>query len=177
MNCPQCKGYQLEPCELEAGLIACQCTKCEGTLLPLMNYRYWVDRSTEVTDEEFNGVVTEDNTQAKLCPKCSRLMTKFSIGVEPANKIELCTGCDEAWLDSGEWKLLKTLDLHDRLPSIFTDAWQRNIRLKKQEESLKSNYQKRLGEPVFAKVDEFKQWLDAQEEKGEIIQYLSTRIQ
>ena len=40
MECPQCKGYHLEPRELEAGLIAGACPKCDGALLSLMNYRY-----------------------------------------------------------------------------------------------------------------------------------------
>lgn len=177
MECPQCKGYQLEPSELEAGLIACRCPKCEGALLPLMNYRYWSDNNADLELNASAEIVAEDNTQAKLCPKCQRLMTKFKIGVERQNRIELCTACDEAWLDAGEWQLLKSLDVHNKLPSIFTDAWQRNIRLKNREASLKAYYEKNLDKEVFDRVDGFKQWLEEQPEKNRIIQYLTTRIQ
>lgn len=177
MDCPQCKGYHLEPYEIEAGLVACRCPKCEGSLLPLMSYRYWIDHNPDISFENTEKLIVEDSGQAKLCPKCSKLMTKYKIGTDPENKIELCSSCDEAWLDAGEWQLLKSLDIHDKLPSIFTDAWQRNIRVKQQETSLKSHYKNQLGEEAFSRVDEFKQWLDGQSEKGDIVQYLTTKIQ
>lgn len=177
MQCPQCKGYSLEPYEIEAGLIASQCQKCEGTLLPLMNYRYWADQNPDIAPFDTSKPITaEDSEQAKLCPKCSRFMTRYTIGEGSENKLELCSGCDEAWLDHGEWQLLKTLDLQGKLPAIFTEAWQRNIRLKKQEASLKANYKERLGADVFDKADEFKQWLEQQENRNEITQYLVTRL-
>lgn len=177
MECPQCKGYHLEPRELEVGLIAGSCPKCDGALLSLMNYRYWADRHVEVELKDSNDVVTEEGSKAKMCPKCSRLMTKFQIGTESENRIELCTGCDEAWLDKGEWRLLKQLDMHDKLPKIFTDAWQRNIRIQRQEKKLKTHYEKRLGAEDFKKLDEFKQWLVQHPQKAAIQQYLITAVE
>lgn len=183
MQCPQCQGYSLEPVEIETGLVASQCQKCQGTLLPLMNYRYWADQNasndvenTAVEQGSACDITVEDSEQAKLCPKCSRFMTRYTIGEGSENKLELCSGCDEAWLDHGEWQLLKALDLQNKLPAIFTEAWQRNIRLKKQEASLKANYKERLGEEVFDKADEFKQWLEQQENRNEITQYLITKL-
>ena len=112
-----------------------------------------------------------------MCPKCTRLMTKFQLGAASENRIELCTGCDEAWLDKGEWRLLKQLDMHDKLPTVFTDAWQRNIRLQRQEQKLKQHYEEKLGAEDFKKLDEFKQWLDVHSEKIEIKQYLITTVE
>jgi len=178
MNCPQCKGYQLEPKELEPGLVAGSCSKCQGALVSLMNYRFWADQqqTTKPGAEESDVVETEDNKKAQVCPKCSKLMTKFQIGADSSNRLDLCTGCDEAWLDSGEWKLLKQMDLADKLPKIFTDAWQRNIRLERQEKIHKSRYEKLLGEADFVKLDTFKQWLDQHPEQGQIKQYLITNL-
>jgi len=178
MNCPQCKGYQLEPKELEPGLVAGSCTKCQGALVSLMNYRFWADQQefTKANAIETNVVETEDNKKAQVCPKCAKLMTKFQIGADSSNRLDLCTGCDEAWLDSGEWKLLKQMDLADKLPKIFTDAWQRNIRLERQEKIHKKRYEKLLGETDFAKLDAFKQWLDQHPEKAQIKQYLITNL-
>lgn len=178
MKCPQCKGYELEPKELEPGLIVGACIKCDGTLVSLMNYRFWADqqpRSSEsVSTDEV--VEAEDNSKAQVCPKCSKLMTKFQIGVEASNRLDMCNGCDEAWLDKGEWKLLKKLDLADKLPKIFTDAWQRNIRIERQEKLHKKRYENLLGEDDFAKLDAFKQWLDQHPEREQIKQYLITNL-
>jgi len=183
MNCPQCKGYQLEPKELEPGLVAGSCSKCQGALVSLMNYRFWADQqgsTEECADggaiQETEVIEVEDNKKAKVCPKCAKLMTKFQIGGNSSNRLDLCTGCDETWLDSGEWKLLKQMYLADKLPKIFTDAWQRNIRLERQEKIHKSRYEKLLGEADFVKLDAFKQWLDQHPEKGQIKQYLITNL-
>tara|TARA_R110001592_G_scaffold103298_2_gene291158 strand:- start:22288 stop:22824 length:537 start_codon:yes stop_codon:yes gene_type:complete len=177
MKCPQCKGYELEPKELEPGLIVGSCSKCNGTLVSLLNYRFWADQQKHDTTESSDEIVeTEDNSKAQVCPKCSKLMTKFQIGSEASNRLDLCTGCDEAWLDKGEWKLLKQLDLADKLPKIFTDAWQRNIRLQRQEKLHKQRYENLLGADDFSKLDNFKQWLDQHPDKAQIKQYLITNL-
>jgi len=176
MDCPQCKGYKLEPAEIEPGLVAGVCPKCDGAMLSLMNYRYWMDQYGRVDDVDGEAVITEDNGQVKVCPKCSRFMTKFQVGSATNNRIDLCTGCDEAWLDKGEWRLLKQLDLHDKLPKIFTDAWQRNIRIQRQEERFKERYQDILGAEDFSKLDNFKVWLDGHAEKSHIKHYLITKF-
>lgn len=101
-------------------------------------------------------------------------MTKFQIGHQSNQKLDLCTGCDEAWLDKGEWQLLKQLDLYNKLPKIFTDAWQRNIRIKRKEIALDERHEKLLGKDNFLKVKEFKQWLHEQPNAELIKQYLIT---
>lgn len=40
MLCTQCKTTQMEPKELEQGLVVSACPSCHGTLVSLMNYRY-----------------------------------------------------------------------------------------------------------------------------------------
>lgn len=176
MNCPRCQGYILEPTELEPGLIACECPKCKGSILPLMNYRFWLDQTESHTAVQSPLPVTEDNQQAIGCPKCSRLMSKFKIGTQTSHRIDVCNNCDEAWLDQGEWHLLKHLDLHDKLPKIFTDAWQRNIRIKRQEEFVNNKYIDLLGEQDFNKLSGFKQWLNDHEYKEQMKQYLINNV-
>ncbi len=177
MNCTQCKGYRLAPVSIDEGLVAAACPKCEGVLLPLINYRYWIDQNIDVDKGDLDDVVVEDVGKAKLCPKCSRLMTKFQIGAESNNKIELCSYCDEVWLDKGEWQLLKSQDNHTKLPSIFTDAWQRNIRIEKQKENLKEHYRQQLSPDDFDKLDVFKEWLDQHPNKHQLRQYLITNFE
>lgn len=176
MHCTQCKTTHMEPKELEPGLIAAVCPACQGAVVSLMSYRFWLDthaKNISLTEDNTDSVITE-NESAHACPKCSRFMTKFQIGADSNHKLDLCVGCDEAWLDKGEWQLLKKLDLHNKLPKIFTDAWQRNIRLKRKEVSLNERYEKLLGAEEFSKVKEFKQWLYSQPNKELIKQYLIT---
>jgi Zn-finger nucleic acid-binding protein len=176
MLCTQCKTAQMEPKELERGLVASVCPDCQGALVSLMNYRYWLDTHANDVSEVSQDETLEisENESAHSCPKCSRFMTKFQIGVASNQKLDLCTGCDEAWLDRGEWRLLKQLDLHNKLPKIFTDAWQRNIRIKRKEIALDERHEKLLGKDSFVKVKEFKNWLHQQDNVDAIKQYLIT---
>ena len=178
MHCPQCKGYRLEPKQLENGLIAAGCSKCGGALLSLMNYRFWSENQPAATEEKVSldtvGELAEGKEKAQVCPKCARIMTKFKIGLASANKLDLCTHCDEAWLDKGEWRLLKQLELHGKLPQIFTDAWQREIRIERMQNLVKQRYVDMIGEEDFEKIDAFKQWLNKHPDREEIKQYLIT---
>lgn len=178
MKCPQCKGYALEPAQLEPGLIAAGCPNCQGTLLPLMNYRFWIERHHPEQLHANRSVETaqvEDVKDAKSCPKCARFMTKYQIGNEIKNRLDLCANCDEAWLDKGEWSLLKELDIADQLPRIFTDAWQRNLRRERQENLQKKRYTELLGEAGFQRLEEFKNWFDAHPRKADIQLYLNAK--
>ncbi len=178
MQCPQCKGYRLEPVQLENGLIAAGCSKCGGALLSLLNYRFWSQNHQTDSDEKVSldtmSEVAEGEEKAQVCPKCARLMTKFKIGLASANKLDLCTHCDEAWLDKGEWRLLKQLELHGKLPQIFTDAWQREIRKERMQNLIKQRYVEMVGAEDFEKIDAFKSWLNDHPNREEIKQYLVT---
>lgn len=174
MQCSACKNEQLEPQELEPGLIAAVCNSCKGTLVSLMNYRFWIDRyaSAATVVHEVGEEQVVESESARACPKCSRLMLKYQIGLHSNNKLDLCAACDEVWLDSGEWTLLKKLDLQGKLPKIFTDAWQRNIRKQKQEHALNERYENILGAEDFSRAREFKAWLYQHPKKDAIKQYL-----
>ena len=174
MYCTACKNSQLEPQELEPGLVAASCPTCQGALVSLINYRFWLDRyaSKNASNEIVNESEISESESVHSCPKCNRLMLKYQIGTESTHKLDLCSACDEAWLDKGEWFLLKSLDLHGKLPKIFTDAWQRNIRKQRQENALNERYEKLLEADVFNKAHEFKEWLYQQPKIEDIKQYL-----
>lgn len=178
MDCPQCKGYQLQPTEIDSGLVAGACLKCDGVLITLMNYGYWLENFEANKGSEVDGevIIPEDSEDAKICPKCSRFMMKYRIGLESKNRLDYCASCEEVWLDKGEWRLLRQLGLGSQLPKIFTDAWQKNIRLQRQEELLSERYIELLGKDDFVKVDDFSRWLNSHPEKAQIKQYIISTI-
>ena len=177
MQCPRCKSGELVPSEVERGLVGAGCESCHGVLISLINYRFWLDHhSPEDIRHDDSDVEVDESQQAKLCPKCSKLMVKYRIGLESTNRVELCSHCDEAWLDSGEWALLKRLDVLDHLPDIFTEAWQRNIRMKKQQAKWDEHFSNLIGEDDFSKVKAFKSWLDSHDKAADIKHFLLTRL-
>src|SRR2546430_8580683 len=85
---------------------------CHGALVSLLHYRHWAEQEKEATAEAAGvrpTVETTDTTEAIVCTKCSRVMTKYKISGAVANRVDVCSTCDDAWLDGGEWELLGAL--------------------------------------------------------------------
>lgn len=175
MQCPTCKNSVLQAVEIEDGLVAAQCQRCSGALLPLMNYKFWIAKNPQLESSQSVDCQHQaaDVKQAKFCVKCSRMMSKFKISGEIDNRLDYCSACSEVWFDKGEWQLLKQQNVIAHLPEILTDKWQKQIRSDQQDETVRQRYVEILGQDDFNKINEFKQWLDAHPEKSSIKQFIA----
>ncbi len=177
MHCPKCKNTYLKPSKLEEGLPVMGCPTCQGALISLLYYRDWSER---VILEPCNAppsedVIAESDSKTALsCPKCSRLMTKYSVSGSLHTRLDLCGNCDEAWLDGGEWQLLKSLELGKKLPSVFTDQWQRKVRMERTELDRIARLQNVVGEADAEKAVEVKKWLRDNPNKSTILHFLGS---
>jgi Zn-finger nucleic acid-binding protein len=176
MYCPKCKETSLRASRIEVDLPAASCPKCNGALVSLLYYRDWAERhASDVVELAADHGVSEevqDTNTAISCPKCARLMTKYKMSGFVANRLDVCPGCDEAWLDGGEWELLKALELSRKMPVVFTEQWQRNIRKQVAEETRRGILRKVIGEEPLQRTDEFKSWLRVQPRRSDILVYL-----
>ena len=175
MHCPKCKTEYLKPAKLEEGLPVMGCSRCDGSLISLLYYRDWAERVkpeslAELEEKEF--VSDSDTKTALCCPKCSRLMTKYVVSGSLDARIDLCGNCDEAWLDGGEWSLLKSLELAKKLPGIFTEQWQRKVRSEKAELNRVERLKKAVGESDTEKAVEVKAWLSGNPNRSTILHFL-----
>lgn len=174
MKCPRCKTHDLLPTLIEEYLAAMACPECHGSLVSLLYYRHWAEtqKADALQAPGTNVSRPRDTTTALMCPKCSRVMAKYKLVGDLDNRLDVCSTCDEAWLDDGEWELLEQLQLSHTMPSIFTDAWQRRLRNEKTEETRRSILKTTVGEAAAAKIEEFRAWLNAQKSKSTILTYL-----
>lgn len=177
MKCPHCQTEGLKPTMIEEYLPAMGCGTCNGSLVSLLYYRHWAETQKTAPGAETAGKPmmrpeTTETTKAIMCPKCSRLMTKYKLARNVSNRVDVCAACDEAWLDGGEWELLESLQLSLRMPAIFTDAWQRRIRHELTEEARRSILTRLIGEEGTARVEAFKDWLSKTGHKSHVLTYL-----
>ena len=177
MQCPHCQTAELKPTMIEEYLPAMGCGTCHGSLVSLLYYRHWAETQkpapqTPEAAKRVTTLETTETTKAIMCPKCSRLMTKYKLAGGVSNRVDVCASCDEAWLDGGEWELLEELQLTHKMPAIFTDAWQRRIREQLTEETRRSILTRLIGEEGTARVEEFKAWLGRSAHKSHILTYL-----
>ncbi|WP_444997617.1 TFIIB-type zinc ribbon-containing protein [Aliikangiella sp. IMCC44359] len=177
MFCPKCKDSRLKPAKLDEGLSAMGCNQCNGALVSLLYYRDWIERSKGALEapsvELLKGFDSEDSTSALSCPKCSRLLQKFRISGCSSNRLDLCTSCDEVWLDGGEWELIKALELSQEMPMVFTEQWQKKIRNQVSDEARRERFLKIIGEDNLLKADEFRQWLKDNPHRHDILFYVN----
>ncbi len=99
-------------------------------------------------------------------------MAKYKLTGTVANRVDVCSTCDEAWLDGGEWELLEALQLSHELPAILTDAWQRRIRREQSEGTRRSILVRMIGEEGTSRVEEFRSWLGRNQHKSHVLAYL-----
>jgi Zn-finger nucleic acid-binding protein len=175
MKCPRCKTPDLKPTMIEEYLPAMGCETCHGSLVSLLYYRHWAEtqKPAESTPATIVAAVeASDTTTALICPKCARVMAKYKLTGTVSNRLDVCSTCDEAWLDRGEWELLEALQLSLKMPAIFTDAWQRRIRRELSEGTRRSILTRMIGAAGTARVEEFRRWLASSEHKSHVLAYL-----
>jgi len=151
------------------------CPNCEGAFLSLLYYRDWIENNELSMLAEPAQIAEDTDTKTALsCPKCAKLMTKFSVSGKVDNRIDLCNSCDEAWIDGGEWTLLKSLELAGRLPTVFTEQWQRQVRTEKMASLKLERLKNMVGESDAIKALEIKAWLKDNANKMILIQFLGS---
>lgn len=178
MNCPYCKNQPLKPAKLNADLPAESCNQCHGALVSLLGYRTWLDRhpvAERLAADRQAGARVEalDTSHALSCPKCSGIMTKYRIAADTDNKVDLCVRCNEVWLDNGEWELIKSLELADRLPEIFYDSWQKRIRQTHNHDLKEQKFKELLGSD-YAEIVRIRDWIAAHEQRRTLLDYLNS---
>ncbi len=175
MKCPRCKHADLTATKLDDDLPAHGCGECGGAIISLLYYREWAERTmNDQPDNPPAEVATDsDNPSAITCPKCAKLMTKFTITGSRANRLDLCGSCDEAWLDDGEWELLKALQLTKNIPAVFTDAWQRKVRKDASVHRRRQRLAKVVNEADIQRADDIRSWLSAHDKRAEILFYIT----
>jgi Zn-finger nucleic acid-binding protein len=151
------------------------CEQCKGSLVALLYYRHWAENHKPQQETSAPSALSEapaDTTNALRCPKCERIMTKYRLSGTVANRLDVCPSCDEAWLDGGEWQLLEQLQLSDRLPSVFTDTWQRKLRKEGSERLRQEILRRSIGDHDATRVESLRSWLNGHHAKSMILTYL-----
>ena len=174
MECPACNDGRLKPGWLEPNLPAYRCNLCQGVLLQLISYRAWNELGSQIEPTEDGELVSDDTAKALQCPRCDRLMVKFRFATETGHRLDICTRCEDVWLDDGEWDYLKHRCLHGELPEIFTEPWQRQLHKRIQAERTRDYWTRRLGDQA-EDAESVRDWLMAQPNKRDILLYLMDR--
>lgn len=172
-DCPSCSHAGLKHTLLSDALPAHTCPSCDGLLVSLVAYRRWreTDHAPPKSSQLPNDVSVDDSKDAIACGKCRKLMTKFRISADSPNRIDYCAGCEDVWLDEGEWDLIEALAGSDHLATILTQPWQRRV-IVESVEKMKHERLKTLLGSDYDKVMGLNDWLTDHTSRDVILTYL-----
>ena len=181
MNCPACKTVALQAATLSVGLPAHTCGTCGGSWLAADDYQEWstnhpaMDSAVTASDpaSSEDAAATGDSPQAKLCPACKHILTRYRVGHGVAFRLEHCGTCNGTWLDRGEWETLTRHGLDGALLRVFTEPWQRAVRQEEQRQTRERFYGERLGEADYAELRRIRTWLVGHSQKSILFAYLN----
>lgn len=169
--CPVCPRTGLRHTLISDTLPGHACESCGGILMSLVAYRRWRETLGPQSTSSQDVHPVADTETAITCSKCKRLMTKYRISADAPNRIDLCPGCEDVWLDQGEWDLVESLAGSDHLAEIFTQPWQRRIRLETGERAEELRLREKFAED-YDRISAFRDWFRGHPARDEIIAFL-----
>ncbi len=172
MRCPSCKGTRLIPSFLDDLFRAHTCKDCAGSWLLIEDYVAWKERNPEYTFSQHALFEVEDSKQALLCPVSGTIMQKYRISHASDHFLDYSSSVGGVWLDSGEWDYLKKHNLAGSLNKLFTDQWQKSIRLNSARKTFADIYRAKFGDESYAKAKEIREWLNDHPCKADLRSYI-----
>jgi Zn-finger nucleic acid-binding protein len=175
MKCPVCRTETFQPCQLSNGLDAHQCQKCSGIWIASLNYFAWLRQLNKPFPDIAPGAETFpawDIAQAKICPDCGHLLTRYKIWPNIEFFLDHCGSCNGIWFDCDEWQVIETHNLHDDLNQVFTKPWQRKIKEDEGRQVLEKVYLERFGADDYARVREIRAWIQSHPQSAMLLAYL-----
>lgn len=181
MRCPACSPAQtLELDVLEGGTLkARQCPNCGGHWIRTADYWRWRalhgGNLPETPKPEITPASAKESAGLRHCPDCDYVLARYRVGRGVPFSVDHCRNCEGAWLDGGEWEVLRSRNLHDDLPMMFDDAWQRSARREDAERATETSFKRRLGDEDYQRAQGIRRWLDEHPRRSEIFAYLQLR--
>ncbi len=178
MQCPTCQNSPLKPTQLTGSLPVEGCQQCHGALVSLWVYREWLNRNPKqlknLNTQQAEEVEATDIKSALCCPKCSGLMTKYRMSIEADNRLDLCTRCNETWLNHGEWELVNALNLTAKLTDFFNDGWQKKIQQQQSDVRRQDKFTTLFAED-YLELKRIYTWIHKHPKRLAILDYINTR--
>lgn len=173
MTCPVCdaelgRDTLLTGEEGAPDLRGFRCPEGHGLFLPSDLYFAW--QEGHEPSAEGGGLIPSadevgDIRSPKMCPQDGRIMGRYRVGGEDSFWLDRCGTCSGVWFDGDEWEATLAAGLLDELPTLVSDAWQRDIERAHAEQHREERLRERIGDDDMGRIDAFRVWLWAHPER------------
>lgn len=163
--------------ELEPGFKVFECPVSGGYWIPIDNYLTWLQQfggqANPLPPGQPVPQVNDSGRRALICPESGRFLLRYRVSHDLPFQIDRSPVTGGAWLDKGEWEVLKSRGLHNQMHLIFTSQYQARIRAAEFKQVMENTFRDRIGASDFAKAQEIRQWIEAHPKKHDILCYLT----
>jgi hypothetical protein len=178
MKCPRCKTPDLRPTLIEEYLPAMGCDTCHGSLVRCCTTgtgrkRRSLLRAPDEATIPPDPVATNDTTTAIICPKCARVMQKYKLTGTVANRVDVCSTCDEGLARRRRMGIAgsaaaRVTSCRRSSPDHGSGAFRRE----QSEGTRRAILVRMIGEDGATRVEEFRDWLARNQHKSHVLAYL-----
>jgi Zn-finger nucleic acid-binding protein len=176
VKCPLCEKHSLLRIDLEEGLTAHQCKDCQGIWVSAPPYRQWLEKGAPCSSAPAPTKAAgpeEEPDQAKFCPECERLLTRYRFSADVDFHLDRCFACEGVWFDRGEWDVLKAHDLQQQVHHFFSPEWQEKLRQEEARRRLERIYLERYGPELYTQLQQVRRWIERHPRRSEILAFLN----
>lgn len=183
MTCPLCRAPLDQATLLDADgdapdLRGFQCPEGHGTFLPSDLYFAWLDRHEPMAETARpmpSSDAVGDVKRAKLCPQDGRIMRRARVSMDGGFWLDRCGTCGGVWFDGDEWAASVEAGLLDKLPSYFSDAWQRQLEEARSTSDWETRLKERVGAEDLERIEAFRAWVWTHPEREVLFARLNAR--
>lgn len=187
MKSPKNRNVELVETVLSDNLAAYHCPDSQGNWIPADNYDAWrAYQPQETVDPRLiRGAWAEDfvpseyDKKAGLCPTCDRYLARAKVMVKNPFYVERCHSCGGGggiWCDEGEWEVLESLGLHDKIELFFSAQWQAEVRSAQYAEKEREALIEKLGAQLAEHIFELAEVLESHPNGDFGVSYLMRRL-
>jgi len=181
MRSPVSPDVDLQPREIEPGLVVLECPRSGGIWIPLAAYEQWRTSQPAFAAPGPDhpppvSAPVDLKRPALICPESGCVLLRYKAGHGLPFQIDRSPVTGGVWLDQGEWDALKQKGLHVSLNLIFTASYQRDLRAAEYAQNLEKAFQERIGPADFERAALFKEWMNHHPRRRDIWCYLSDTL-
>ncbi len=182
MQCPKHKTVELKSHKVTGDLATQQCDTCTGIWIPAVEYEAWQPTQPTSTNKpnfislDINFEPSEFDAKAGLCPECGSYLARARVNLSKPFYVERCSSCAGIWCDRGEWEILEKLELHTKIPQLFSSKWQAQMREVHQSQSERQMVINRLGGELANRLFELADTLEKHEHGSFAAAYIMRRF-
>ena len=118
----------------------------------------------------------EYDVKTGLCPQGHGILTRARVEADPPFYLEKCSECNGIWFDKDEWLKISENQCENNLLNLWSVAWRKEQRLKREQQEMQEVYEQSLGADLYREIVAIAQKIKGHPQKGRALALLHEEL-